>query len=60
MAQGTRAELWMVASAIIPGPGLVDVILTKEQAAEMERKGFRVARIPVEPEKPRPNPPTPF
>lgn len=60
MALGTRDELWMVASAIIPGPGLADAILTREQADEMERKGFRVARIPVEPENPRPNPPTPF
>jgi hypothetical protein len=29
-------------------PGLVSVFLTPEQADEMERKGFRVARIPVE------------
>lgn len=38
--------LWLMEMLTRP-PGLESVFLTPEQAEEMERKGFRVAHIPV-------------
>lgn len=46
MADGTRDELRLM-ELLTRQIGLDSYLLTAEEADEMERKGFQVARIPV-------------
>lgn len=46
MAVGTKSELWLM-EMLIRDPGPLSSLLTPEQADEMEKRGWRVARIPV-------------
>jgi hypothetical protein len=48
VAEGSKNMLALMELLTRP-PDLESVFLTAEEADEMERKGFRVARIPIKP-----------